>query len=171
MGNVINHATTFKENLRNIIEVRVQENQIGNLTSRRISLSHHDRTIRLTKSQDIINSIPSHSCCMTRFFQCLDDEFLLMRGNTSENSCLLSHSNQFLIRDFRTIYIAVIVCKASLLGNAGYRNWIVTRDNLETHFLRTEIVQRLCCSLSNRVQDFQQGQSLNIRWFLWFVMV
>ena len=71
------------------LKVRVQENQIGNLTSRRIPFSHHNRTIRLTKGQDIINSIPCHSCCMTRFFQSLDDEFLLMRGNTTENSCLL----------------------------------------------------------------------------------
>ena len=171
MGNIINHTTTFKKNLRNIIKVRVQENQIGNLTSRWISLSHHDRTIRLTKGENIIDSVSCHSCCMPRFFQCLDNEFLLMRGNTSENSCLLSHSNQFLIRDFRAIYIAMIVRKTSLLGNTGHRNWIVTRDDLETHFLRTEIVQRLCCSLSNRIQDFQQGQSLNIRWFLWLVMV
>ena len=86
-SNVIHHTTAFKKNFWNVIKVRVQKNNIGNLTGCWISLGHHDGAVCFAKSKDIIDPISCHSSRPTSCFQGLDKQFFLVRRHTPKDSC------------------------------------------------------------------------------------
>ena len=85
-----------------------------------------------------------------------------MGRNTAEDSCFFSLLNQLLVADFRAVDVAGVVGKSSLACNMGNGHGIVTRDDFQINILRTQIVQCLSRSLTNRVGDFQNGQSSHI---------
>ena len=72
VGNIINHTASLKQNFRNVLKLRIHKDQVGNLTCCRISLCHHNRTIRFTQCQDIIDTITSHGCGMSISIERLD---------------------------------------------------------------------------------------------------
>ena len=85
-----------------------------------------------------------------------------MRRYTTKNRSILSQSLQFLIADLRTVNIALIIGKTSLMSNMRNRHWIVTRNNLKCHIFWTQVFQSFCSILTNRIGNFKQGQSLDI---------
>ena len=80
-----------------------------------------------------------------------------MRRNTTEDGCFFCLLNQFLIADFRAVDVAFVVGKSSLARDMGNGHRIVTGDDFQINILRTQIVQCLSRSLTNRVGDFQNS--------------
>ncbi len=155
---VVDGAPSLGDDLRHRGKVIVKQHEICHRPRRVRSAAHGNGTVGHMQREHVVHAVSCHGDCMPLLLKRLDQLALLSRRHAPEHAAFPRHALDILVSDCAHVDASVGIRNPHGLRDVRNRLDRIAADDVDTHVLLVEILQRLFGSAANPILDEHERQ-------------